>query len=151
MDELSREEAAQILATEKVAHIGVVDAGVPYVTPVSFVMIGDDFCFRTGAGRRVDALRKVPSVSIEVMRVIDGKWECAIAAGEAREVTDSDRASIVISQLLAKYSEQIGSPLSGGARPPMPEPGIIVAVQLNEISGRTSGSWFSIPTRPGRL
>jgi nitroimidazol reductase NimA-like FMN-containing flavoprotein (pyridoxamine 5'-phosphate oxidase superfamily) len=96
-------------------------------------------------------LRKNPSVSIEVMRVVDSRWECVIASGIAREVSDAHEASAVISQLLTKYSDQIGSPLSGGARKPMPEAGIIVAVELSEMSGRSSGSWFSIPTRPGRL
>lgn len=151
MDELTPTEASQLLTSEQVAHIGVVDDGVPYVTPVSYVIVEGEFCFRTGAGRRVDALRENPSVSIEVMRLVDGRWECVIASGTAREISDSQQASVVISELLKKYSEQIGSSLTGGARTPMPEPGIIVAVKLSEISGRSSGSWFSIPTRPGRL
>lgn len=151
MDELAPAEVSKLLATEMVGHIGVALDGVPYVTPISYVLVGEDLCFRTGAGRRIDAIRANPSVSIEVMRIDDGRWESVIAAGTAREIDDDNEAQIIISELLIKYSEQIGSSLTGGARKPVPEPGIIVAVKLDEVSGRSSGSWFSIPTRPGRL
>lgn len=151
MDELTPAEITGLLESQKVGHIAVIDEGRPYVTPVSFVIVDDQFCFRTGAGRRVDAIRKNPDVSIEVMKVEDGRWESVIASGTAHEVLDDNKARTIISALLGKYVEEIGSPLSGGARKPLPEAGILVAVDLDHITGRSSGSWFTIPTRPGRL
>ena len=151
MDELTAAETSRLLANAMVGHVAVVDDGLPYVSPVSYVIVGGEFCFRTGAGRRINAIRKNPAVSIEVMLIEDGRWESVIASGTAREVTEDDTAQIIISHLLTKYAEQIGSPLSVGARTPVPEPGILVAVTLDEVTGRSSGSWFSIPTRPGRL
>lgn len=124
----------------------------PYVSPVSYVIVDQEFCFRTGPGRRTEAIKNNPSISIEVMSTSDdGGWECVIAKGDAYEVDDHRQAQTVISALLSKYSAEIGSPLSSGARGPLREASVIVAARLSDISGRSSGTWFSIPTRPGRL
>lgn len=141
-----------MLASGKVGHIAVVDDGVPYVSPISYVLIDRQLCFRTGAGRRLDAIRANPKVSIEVTKVLaDEGWESVIAAGEAAEVDDQTLREQIVSALLSKYSQEIGSPLTRGARNPLPQPATFVVVELSDISGRSSGSWLSIPTRPGRL
>ncbi len=152
MEPLSTEATLELLVNGKIAHIGVVDGEEPYVSPVSYVVIDQEFCFRTGSGRRVDAIRENPIISIETMRTReDGGWECVVARGDSYEVDDSQKAQSIVSALLRKYSAEIGSPLSSGARGPMEDASVIVCARLSDISGRTSGTWFSIPTRPGRL
>ncbi|HEY5889806.1 MAG TPA: pyridoxamine 5'-phosphate oxidase family protein [Acidimicrobiia bacterium] len=152
MEPLSTEATLDLLINGKVAHIGVIDGEEPYVSPVSYVVIDQEFCFRTGPGRRVDAIRENPIISIESMRTReDGGWECVVARGETSEVDDAPKAQSIISALLRKYSVEIGSPLSFGARGPMEDTSVIISARLSDISGRTSGTWFSIPTRPGRL
>ncbi|CAN5793525.1 hypothetical protein BH23ACT5_BH23ACT5_21450 [soil metagenome] len=133
-----------------VAHLGVIDGDQPYVSPLSYVLIEGDVCFRTGAGRRIDAIRSHPQVCIEVSEFGDGGgWESVIAWGEAREVDDDHTAQEVIAGLLAKYRAALSSPLSPGAV--FPEAGIVVKVALKRVSGRSSGSYFGVTTRPGRL
>lgn len=152
MEDLTPEATLDLLVNAMVAHVGVIDGEAPYVSPVSYVVVDQELCFRTGAGRRIDAIRKNPAISIEMMRTTDDdRWECVIARGDAYEVDDPRQAQAVVSGLLSKYAKQIGSPLSGGARGPMRETSVIIAAPLSDISGRTSGTWFSIPTRPGRL
>lgn len=152
MDDLTPEATLDLLVNGQVAHVGVIDGDAPYVSPVSYVILDQEFCFRTGPGRRIQAIRENPAISIETMRTTDsGGWECVIVRGEAYEVDDPRHAQAVISALLSKYSEQIGSPLSSGARGPMKEVSVIIAAKMSDISGRSSGTWFSIPTRPGRL
>ena len=153
MDELPFEEAMAFIARSDVAHLGVIDNGAPYVSPISYVLIEGRLCFRTGAGRRLDALRSNPRVSVEVSEydIETGDWKSVIAGGDASIVTDDRTAQEVVGQLLHKYAKAIGSPLSRGGARPLPEPGVIVAIDLAEVTGRSSGSWFSLPTRPGRL
>lgn len=152
MEDLTPEATLDLLANAKVAHVGVIDGDAPYVSPVSYVIVDEEFCFRTGAGRRTEAIKKNPTISIEMMRTTDGGgWECVIASGDAYIAEDPHQSQKVISELLSKYSVQIGSPLSSGARGPLQEASVIVAARLSNISGRSSGTWFSIPTRPGRL
>jgi nitroimidazol reductase NimA-like FMN-containing flavoprotein (pyridoxamine 5'-phosphate oxidase superfamily) len=152
MENLSDERTADLLINGKVGHIGVIDGDVPYVSPVSYVVIDNEVCFRTGTGRRVEAIRANPAVSFEVMRTTaDGGWECVVADGQAREVDDDIFAQNVVSALLSKYREELGSPFSRGKRTPISEPATYVAVSIDELTGRTSGTWISIPSRPGRL
>jgi hypothetical protein len=152
MENLSDERAAELLTSGKVGHIGVIDGDVPYVSPVSYVVLDNEICFRTGTGRRVEAIRVNPAVSFEVMRTTaDGGWECVVVDGRAREVENDIFAQNVVSALLSKYREELGSPLSRGKRTPISEPAIHVAVSIDEMTGRTSGTWISIPSRPGRL
>ncbi len=152
MEPLTTEATLDLLVNGKIAHVGVIDGEEPYVSPVSYVIIDQEFCFRTGPGRRIGAMRANRIISIETMRTReDGGWECVVARGEAYEVEDPKKAQSIVSALLGKYSAEIGSPLSSGARGPVQDTSVIVCASLSDISGRTSGSWFSIPTRPGRL
>jgi uncharacterized protein len=152
METLSEKRTLELLAETKVGHVAVIDGDVPYVSPVSFVIIEGEICFRTGLGRRVEAIRANPAVSFEVMRTTaDGGWECVIASGEARERNDNLFAQKVVSSLLSKYREELGSPFSRGKRGPIAEPATFVAISIQEMTGRTSGTWMTIPSRPGRL
>lgn len=152
MENLSDTETLDLLVEGKVGHLAVIDGDVPYVSPVSYVVIENEICFRTGLGRRVDAIRANPAVSFETMRTrADGGWECVIVSGEARDRDDNVLAQRVVSALLSKYREELGSPFSRGKRSPIAEPATFIAISIEEITGRTSGTWITIPTRPGRL
>jgi nitroimidazol reductase NimA-like FMN-containing flavoprotein (pyridoxamine 5'-phosphate oxidase superfamily) len=152
MENLSETKNLDLLAECKVGHLAVIDGDVPYVSPVSYVVIENEICFRTGLGRRVNAIRANPAVSFEVMRTTaDGGWECVIVSGEAHERDDNVLAQKVVSALLSKYREELGSPFSRGKRSPIAEPATFIAISIDEITGRTSGTWITIPSRPGRL
>jgi nitroimidazol reductase NimA-like FMN-containing flavoprotein (pyridoxamine 5'-phosphate oxidase superfamily) len=151
MNELSPERCETLLSRGMVGHMGVVSEGDPYVSPISYVVLEGAVCLRTGRGRRIDALKASPKVCIEVSEVDNntGSWESVIAWGEAEIVEDDGQARVVIAAILEKYRSVLGSPLSPGTV--FPEPGVVVRVPLEGISGRESGSFFSARTRPGRL
>lgn len=122
------------------------------MTPISYVLLGEELFFRTLPGRRLEALRSNPRVCVEASRSDeDGNWESVIAWGSAYEVDDAYKAADVVAALLAKYHDSTDSLLSfGQARPMDPQP-LVVGVPLDAISGRTSGRGLSPRTRPGRL
>lgn len=153
MEELTADECRALLEASSVAHLGVVEESRPYVSPVSYVVVDDKVCLRTGPGRRMDAIRANPQVCLEVSRFDDdtGDWESVIVWGEAFEIDDPQLAERVLSDLVHKYSDAIGSPLSRGGGPPLPDPAILVGVPIETMTGRSSGKFFSIRTRPGRL
>lgn len=151
MNELTPEQCRQLLSETMVGHMGVLSEGEPYVSPISYVLLQGSICIRTGPGRRIDAIREHPRVCIEVSRTEPGSgaWESVIAWGDAHLVEDDRRAQEIIAAILAKYREVMGSPLSPGSS--MPEAAVLIEVPIEDLSGRESGSLFSVRTRPGRL
>lgn len=154
MHELNHEESHALLAKGDVAHVGVVVDGEPYVTPVSYVLIGGDIYFRTGEGRRLTAIRDAERVCIEVCRTDAGAahWDSVIAWGSPEVVTDEGVAADVAAGLLEKYRPLIPSPLAFSWAPPGGSRGAAtVRVALDTVTGRSSSGGFGPEMRPGRL
>lgn len=153
MDSLTEAEARQFLSEAKVAHIGVVSNGDPYVSPMSFVVDGNRILFRTKPGKRFEALVANPRVSIEVSRFDDttGDWMSVIVQGRAEERTDATTTTLAVEMLLEKYEQALGSPLNRDGFQAMASFPHVVEVTIDEISGMVSGRGLSFPTRPGRL
>jgi hypothetical protein len=150
MIELTPEECRDLLEDGRVAHIAQVDRGEPYVTPMSYVMLRGDLCFRSGPGRRLDALRRDPRVCVEVSRPrADGGWESVVFRGTARLVDDTALEAEAIAALLAKYHSETALGFSAPAVFPEERP--VLAITPEQVTGRASGGGLSAATRPGRL
>lgn len=153
MNELTAAECWTLLDAAEVASIAVVDEGEPYVTPMSFVQRGDTIFFRTGPGRRLEAIRNHPRVSLNLYAVNGetGDWHSVNVWGDAEIVHDDELEAEVIALFLDKYRPYAGPPASWGAPELVPGSAVVVRVTIDAISGRSSGSAFGPKTRPGRL
>lgn len=148
MIELTREECDRVLAEADTVYVACLANGEPYVTPMSFVVIDEAVCFRTGKGKRSDALEADPRVCIVAdITTADGGWRSVIIWGEAERV-DQDRETDVIAALLHKYGES-GFEVSAAQHLPVERP--VYAVTPERMSGRSSGSLLSPETHPGRF
>lgn len=150
MEEIDRDVALGVLERAEVAHIGVSDADGPYVSPISFAIVGDEFVFVTRRGRRFLAIRRDPRVCIEVTELTAYGWRSAVIEGEARIVTGEALHTEALQALLSKYQAGEGS-LLGTSRSPGPDLSEVVAVSLEHVAGRSSGEGTHPRTRPGRL
>ena len=150
MEELTNAECFELLRAQKVGHLAVVDDGRPYVTPVSYVVSESDIAMRVADGRRVKAITENPNACFEVSVYNDatGDWKSVIVEGRMRVVEDDPRIQSVIAGLLAKYRDVV-SPMRGGQLTVLND--VVLALDIETISGRTSGSFFSLRSRPGRL
>lgn len=155
MDPLPTDEALELLRSAPVGHLGVIDDGRPYVTPMSFIVTADDkILFRTMPGRKLDAIRNNPHVCIEVSTFDDesGDWASVLVKGEAVLVDDDAVKNEAVSGLLRKYEKIMGSPLSRGSGiQPLAGLPHVVEVSMSEVTGLVSGRGWSRRTRPGRL
>ncbi len=152
MDELTAEEARELLRTEMVAHVATAVDGEPYVTPISFVVIGDELLFRTAPGRRLDAITANQRVCVEASRIDQaGNWESVLVWGDAYVADDPNREADVVAALLEKYHGAAESLLSLAPARPFDQQTVLVAVPMSEVSGRTSGRGLNPRARPGRL
>lgn len=154
MHELNPEECRALLANGEVAHVAVIADGEPYVTPVSYVMVGGDLFFRTGEGRRLHAIRASERVCVEVCRTDPGAahWDSVVAWGKPEVIADEQLAADVATNLLEKYRPLIPSPLAFSWAPPGGSRGAAtVRIALDTLSGRASSGGFGPEMRPGRL
>ena len=151
MNILTPDEIAEVVAEARVAHIGVISYGEPYVTPISYVPTGDGVAFRSLAGRRLDALGAAPRVSVE-MTIVDeatGSWRSVVASGDAAVVENPREEAEIIQLLLHRYSESFDRLL--GASGPTVSRASVVRVEFDSVAGRSSGDRLKPRTRPGRL
>jgi len=153
MEPITEAEALQFLNEAMVAHIGVVQDGEPYVTPMSFVVDRQSILFRTKPGRRFEAIASNPMVCVEVSHFDEstGDWISVVVRGNAVERTDEATTSRTVTLLMDKYRAVLGSPLGHGGLQPMATFPHVIEVPIAEISGMVSGRGFSYRTRPGRL
>lgn len=154
MQPITTEEALEVLGRELVAHLGIAIDGVPYVTPMSYVLDGQRILFRTMAGKKLDGIRANPAVCVEVSRFDEetGDWVSVIVSGTARMVDDSDTRQVVIAALFEKYDKVMGSPLSvGGGLIPLGGQPYVIEVPIEEISGLSADGGLRVRTKPGRM
>jgi nitroimidazol reductase NimA-like FMN-containing flavoprotein (pyridoxamine 5'-phosphate oxidase superfamily) len=151
VDEIDRDTALGVIERGEVAHVAVVDADGPYVSPVSYAIVAEHLVFITRRGRRFLALRHDPRICIEVTEVSDVGWRSALVEGEARFVTGEAMHTEAIQSLLTKYQDGGEGTLLGTSRSPGPDLTEVVAVPLDRVTGRSSGEGTHRRTRPGRL
>lgn len=151
MNTLTPQEIAEVISAARFAHIGVVADGEPYVTPISFVSLGDGVAFRSLSGKRLDAILENPRVSIEITEHDQetGSWRSVIASGSATVIDDPQQEASIIQQLLQRYAESFNS-LLGDTGPSFSQ-AFVVRVDFDGITGRSSGTFLQPKTRPGRL
>jgi nitroimidazol reductase NimA-like FMN-containing flavoprotein (pyridoxamine 5'-phosphate oxidase superfamily) len=153
MEELDTHECEKLLDEGLVAHLATVAEGEPYVTPLSYVYMDGALYFRSGPGRRLDALRRHPRVCVEVSRfdTDTGDWESVLAWGYARLIEDPQLGSEVVARLFEKYRPVMGSAVRFSLFEPVAGFEALLEVRPERLSGRSSGKGLSPRTRPGRL
>ena len=150
MIDLTQEEAQRVLEQGRVGHIACLSQGELYVTPMSYVVLDGVFYFRTGEGRRIEALREDPNVCVEVTILREGNaWDSALFWGKAEFVEDVDHRSEIVQAILHKYHED--NPFGSSTPSHVAQMPPIVAIHPERITGRSSGGGLSGKTRPGRL
>lgn len=153
MEDLTDVDTLALLERGEIAHLAVISDGEPYVSPISYVIFDGMLAFRTGPGRRLSALSGQGRATVVVTDYDSqtGGWESAMLWGTPVTLPDGPRKERVIGLLLEKYRNVLGSPLSFSGFSPMSGLTDVVAVSIDVMSGRSSGSGLSTRTRPGRL
>ena len=149
MIDLDEARCLEVLEAGSTAHIGVIDDGEPYVTPMSYVMLDGVFYFRTAPGRRDSALRASPRMCIEVSESDADGWRSVVFWGNAEFVDDTNVRADVVAGLLHKYHSE--SALGFSSPGPLAEERTVVAVTPENLTGKASGGGLGGATRPGRL
>jgi uncharacterized protein len=101
---LSNEEARRIFQTARVARLGCIVNGEPYVVPVNCHLEGDRLYSHSLCGLKISGLRDNPRACVQVDQIeSDLHWRSAIAFGNYEEITKPTERAEVLSKLLHRF------------------------------------------------
>ena len=104
MRTLNNEEARQLLQMARVARLGCIVNGEPYVVPINCHLEGDHLYSHSLSGLKIAGLRENPRACVQVDQIeSDLRWRSAIAFGKYQEITKPNERADILSKLLSKF------------------------------------------------
>lgn len=104
MNMLSNDEARKLFQDAKVARLGCIVNGEPYVVPINCHLEGDYLYSHSLPGLKISALRENPRACVQVDRIeSDLRWRSAIAFGNFEEITKPNERADVLNKLLSRF------------------------------------------------
>lgn len=101
---LSESEARHLFQAARVARLGCIVNGAPYVVPINCYLEGDDLFSHSLPGQKISGLRENPQACVQVDEIEDDlRWRSAIAFGRYEEVTKSNERAEILTRLLRKF------------------------------------------------
>ena len=135
LQQLSAAEAAEVLGRNRIARLGCVVGGYPYVVPVGYIFDGRNAYSHSLPGRKITALRKDPRACLQVDEIEDEwRWRSVMAFGDFEEISGEAERAHILNDLLATFPQltPVESVISQGADTPRV---IVFRIRINGISG----------------
>ncbi len=136
---MSREESDALLRAQRLARLGCVSEGYPYVVPVNYVYDGESAFSHSLPGRKIEAMRESPRVCLQVDEVRDHlRWKSVLAFGTFEELTDPDERSRALNLLLSLFPRltPVESLIAEDANAPAP---VVYRVRVERLTGISEG------------
>jgi hypothetical protein len=101
---LDDSQIRELLQTSRVARLGCIANGEPYVTPINYNFDDDCVYSHSLTGLKIAALRENPRACVQVDRVeSDLRWSSALAFGNFEEIVRPSERAEVLSKLLKRF------------------------------------------------
>lgn len=141
INKLKEDEIRDLLTEERIARLGCVDDGEPYVVPVNYIYDGEFALIHSLPGRKIFAMRLNPRVCLQVDRIeSDFGWKSVIAFGNYEEVTNRSERSHVLDQLFKRFPQltPVETLIAEDAMAPEP---IVFRILINRLTGISQSFW----------
>ena len=104
MKMLSNEEVRRLFDIARVARLGCIVNGAPYVIPINCLLDGEYLYSHSLPGLKIKGLRENHRACIQVDEIeSDLRWRSAIAFGQYEEITKPGERAEVLTKLLRKF------------------------------------------------
>ena len=104
IDQLSHDEAMGILEASGDAHLGCIVDDEPYVVPMYYVLEGEFAYLHSLPGRKVEGMRGLPRVCLQVQTVKgEYHWRSVQAFGNFEEIDDEVERMRVLGLLFERF------------------------------------------------
>jgi hypothetical protein len=140
LTQLSPDQSRELLRAGKLARLGCIADGEPYVVPVYYFFDGDCVYIHSLPGRKITALRAHPRACLQVDEIIDDfHWRSVLAFGRYEEITGAEERERSLCDLFARlpHFTPVESAMTQVARSPET---IVFRIRVERITG-VSESW----------
>ena len=132
---LNDRQARELLQSARVARLGCIAKGEPYITPINYKFEDDCVYSHSLAGLKIAALRGNPRACVQVDQVdSDLRWRSVLAFGTFEEIVAPSERKEIMSKLLQQFPmlTPVESALIGDGCPPEV---IIFRIKIDRITG----------------
>jgi uncharacterized protein len=132
---MSEEEARALLRAGRLARLGCVAEGYPYVVPVNYVYDGEFVFSHSLPGLKIEAMRASPRVCLQVDEMQDEtRWTSVLAFGTFEELKDKGERESALSLLLSLFPQltPVESFIIADAAAPTP---VVYRVRVERVTG----------------
>lgn len=139
MKMLSNDESRRLFEVTRVARLGCIVNGKPYVVPINCHLEGDCLYSHSLPGLKISGLRQDPHACVQVDEIeSDLQWRSAIAFGTYEEVTRPSERSDILSKLLRKFPllTPVESAIAIDGTPPEV---IVFRIRIERLTGVSEG------------
>ena len=101
---LSNDDARKLFKSARVARLGCIVNGEPYVVPITFLLEDNYLYSHSLKGMKINALRENPRACVQVDAIeSELSWRSGIAFGRYEEVTRPDERTEILNKLFKLY------------------------------------------------
>jgi nitroimidazol reductase NimA-like FMN-containing flavoprotein (pyridoxamine 5'-phosphate oxidase superfamily) len=101
---LSDDDARKLFESARVARLGCIVDGDPYVVPINCILEGNSLYSHSLRGLKISALRENPRACVQVDDIeSDIAWRSAIALGKFEEVTNPNERADILNKLFRVF------------------------------------------------
>lgn len=139
MKMLNNEETRKLFQNAKVARLGCIVNGDPYVVPINCQLEGNYLFSHSLVGLKISGMRENPSVCVQVDEIeSDLHWRSAIAFGKFEEITRQSERTEVLGKLLKNFPmlTPVESAIAAdGAAPEV----VVFRISIERVTGVAEG------------
>lgn len=136
---LSDDEARNLFQAARVARLGCIVNGEPYVVPVNCLLEGDFLYSHSLPGLKISGLRENPHTCVQVDEIeSDLRWRSAIAFGNYEELTKANERADILTKLLRRFPmlTPVESAIAIDGSPPEV---IVFRIKVERLTGVSEG------------
>jgi nitroimidazol reductase NimA-like FMN-containing flavoprotein (pyridoxamine 5'-phosphate oxidase superfamily) len=136
---LNDRQARELLQSARVARLGCIANGEPYITPINYTFEDDCVYSHSLAGLKIAALRGNPRACVQVDQVdSDLRWRSVLAFGNFDEIVRSSEREEILSKLLRRFPmlTPVESAIVGDGYSPEV---IVFRIKIDRITGVSEG------------
>jgi len=136
---LNDSQARELLQSARVARLGCVAKGEPYITPINYNFESDCVYSHSLAGLKIATLRDNPRACVQVDQVdSDLRWKSVLAFGNFEEIVKPSERTEILSKLLRRFPmlTSVESAIVGDGYAPEV---VVFRIKIDRITGVSEG------------